>query len=257
MKKNRLKRIGDEAAQDLSNYSGDFVDFSGDDDLVDFAGAGWIDERKSIKNRRFRVVITNPNNVPLPLVLYPGLSIVEAMQNDGNFDIDGYKVKALTEGEVEYEDADGNTLKLNVKGAPRSFNEFLAHVSFNPARIVTMRIEARDDNGPNALQLQTDMSMETSFPYNPSKEVHDINIGDYVDEYAQKDGLVTVPTDFTLGNTKKWLWEIQAKTTVILTMYFGAVLNPVKGLEKKAARAGGGSDYRKGVPGLKIRKGRR
>lgn len=235
------------AGAHLSNFDGDLVnydgvsdewdDFSGSSaDLVDFdgsqpdeAGAFFPQELNQgrSKKRIFQFTVTNAQLVDQSFYLNEGLDTgiagVILADNAALVPISGVGV-------------------IGVAGKLKNLKYLRNFIRQNPTRILGFKIASTD-----ALQIETNVSIETESPFHQALKSRQIVLADYQNEHTYRDKVVTVPEQFQLDEKTKVKMTVVANSSMTVTLYVGAVLNTSKALHKLAAKSSPGVAYSEGI----------
>lgn len=225
---------------DLVNYDGvsdEWDDFSGPNlSLVDFDGAQ-----------------PDESGAFFPQELQQGRSKKRIFQftvsNTGLVDRDFFLNEGLDTGAVGTILADNAALvpiggagTIAVAGKLKNLKYLRAFFRQNPTRILGFKIASTD-----ALQIETNVSIETESPFHAALKSRQIVLADYQNEHTYRDKVVTVPEQFQLDEKTKVRMTVVANSSMTVTLYVGAVFNASKALHKLAAQASPGVAYSEGI----------
>lgn len=224
-----LKRVGQKAVQTIANYGGatTHAPFS----IVDFAGTGTKhSEAVNSKDRKLALEIRNNSNAAVDVVLFAGA--LQSLVGSDN-QIEGFG-KVLKDGNINLGTTETPVNLTTTSKSRLSFDVSKAILLGKPSRLVSLRITAKNisDSTPNQNQFSTVLRHTVLKPFEPNDLVKEINLQEYLDEYQNQPGVITVNDGFTIDDSSVVSWTIDAQTIVGLTMYFGPQVNLGKALEK-------------------------
>ena len=226
----------------FSNYDGvsdewdDFSGISAASDLVDFDGdqpengAMFAQEKASLqggKKRIFQFTVTNATGVDKDFYLADGLDVGAVgtilANNPALVPIGGVGV-------------------IGVAGKLKDLKFLRNFFRSNPTRVLGIKIAS-----DVSLQIETNISIETQSPFHNALKSRQIVLADYQNEHTFRDKVVTVPEQFQLDDKTQVRMTVVANSSMTVTLYMGAVLNPSKALHKMAAKSPQNAGYSEGI----------
>jgi hypothetical protein len=226
-----LQRIQQLADDDfMTPYEGDgAVTYTGyGDDMVDFGGDNIQGHfgKEIISQRRFTVTLVNTCLTEKQALLCPSY--------DPTFPAGNVQGAPIRDGIVV---TDGATT-LTAAGSPKSIANLLAFATFNPMRLIGMKVVSNVQD-----QLAKQMTIRRKSPFSTLQDQF-IDLASYTSEMANNDKMVTVRgLNYQFDNQTEIILPVAASDgvtnpRVTVTLYFGAVLNTASALNKKSDKAG-------------------
>lgn len=236
-----LKRIGSQAAQNLSNYNGKTHALS----VVDYAGNGSApSEQQACMNRNFKLTFKNESETAKTVIVIGGF---EGLSNDSGY-LEGVLTLTGISGDIVA--ASDGVLNLGTEEDPVNFtvdserfdlSSLLRYLTNNPSRLMSARISARNTTSPFAVnqeQFRTTITHNVLNPFRAKKDIKEINLYQHFSKMQNQDGIVDVQDGFVWGPNGVVTWKILPETEVSIDLQFGPVLNTERGLEKLVKETG-------------------
>lgn len=209
------------AAARLSNFEGRSFYTGEGDDLLAFEGdiRSFAQELDKNLEKQFTISITNGNSASRVAVLQAGYLL-------GN--------STLAPGQVvqgSFNDANGAAGLSGATEEQKSIQELMLFLNACPTRLLAMKIQSTV-----AGQLNQNLTYRRNNPFK-DEETKTIRPKNYINQDTYQNDQVTFPVDVQLDQLSKLTYTIVGSSTNYLTFYFGASLNIIQALERKASRA--------------------
>lgn len=207
-------------ARELSNFGGEMQMYTGaGDDLLDFNGQSTDFSLKKSLDKQFSFKLVNANAATRTAVLFAGYLTGNATLAPGQ----------LINGAFNDINGDAGLTGSNVSAQDiASLQNYLIH---NPTRLEAMKIKSTD-----ATQIEESLVYQRLSPFQTEPSVN-IRPSDFINQDSNQDKISVFPVAVQLDDQSKIQLPVVGSSTVVITLYFGASLNPAKGLEVKAQRA--------------------
>jgi len=223
MTQNELRRL---AEQNISGFNGSGVSFydGSDDPSLMFPDGinNFAEEDQSGLFYSFTLANVGSAAEARSLAIIPGYftSASEIKDNAGSA-----VAAILKEGDV----ITTTDKVVTCKGKPKSYDEFLAFIKNNPARLLGMKMQVDDDS-----QLSEDITVRKISPFR-SLQDRTISPSIFKNSSQNNSKLVEIPLqDEQLDNQTVMLYTLGAGRTVTFTFFIGAIRNVAGELDAKA-----------------------
>ena len=193
-----------------------------DDDLLSFEGdiRSFAQELDKNLEKQFSVSIVNANAATRTTLLYAGYLLGNATLAPGQ----------LVEG--AYNDINAAAGLTGATMETKSIQELNLFLNACPTRMLALKIQSTVQG-----QLNNNLSYQRNNPFK-TEETKIIRPKNFINQDTYQNDQVTFPVDVQLDQLAKLQYPLIGTSTNYVTFYFGASLNIMEGLEKKAARAG-------------------
>lgn len=212
-----------EAAK-LSHFEGGRMNFytGGDDDLLSFEGdiRSFAQELDKNLEKQFSVSVVNANAAARTALLYAGYLLANTTLAPGQ----------LVEG--AFNDTGGNAGLTGATLEQKSIQELNLFLNHCPTRLLALKIQSTVQG-----QLNNNLSYQRNNPFK-TEETKIIRPKNFINQDTFQNDQVTFPVDVQLDALAKLSYPFIGTSTNYVTFYFGASLNIMEALEKKASRAG-------------------
>lgn len=210
-----IKKLGKDLAKELSNFDGDYLNYDGESDFVDFKGASSLASPNMEKG--FSVQIENVSATPQKIALFGGI-LASATEN------------LVQEGDnvINIEGADPN---IKVRALSGNFNKFQEFLRQNPTYLAAAQISATKTE-----QIDGTMSYSYEDPFLQAVKSKVIRLSDFRTQDTFNDKIVLVELDIVTAKELILEMDIVANGIVTITFHIGATIAPSKGLRKKVNR---------------------
>lgn len=198
---------------------------------VDFSGAaGFADEANAGIN--YSIVLTNTGAAAVDrlIAICPGYLTLAADVKDAN----GNAVAAILSEGDEVVGTILATNNLTCHGQPKSFNEFLGFLKYNPTRFTGLKMKVDDAN-----QFDEEIYVKQMSPFRNLTDMH-IYPANFKNSTQLDDKRVEIPLEnFQMDSNTIVITKIQAGRTVTFTFFAGAIKNQAYELAVNAQLAKG------------------
>lgn len=226
-----LSIVGAMSVSQLENEAGKLSYFEGnkmsfytgfDDDFLSFEGdiRSFAQELDKNLEKQFSVSIVNANAAARVTLLYAGYFLGDATNKPGQ----------LVEG--AYNDANAAAGLTGATQEARPIKELHLYLNAVPTRLLAFKIQSTV-----AGQLNYNLEYQRHNPFK-TEETKIIRPKNFINQDTYQNDQVTFPVDVQLDQASQLKYSIVGSSTNYITFYFGAGLNVMEALEKKAGRAG-------------------
>jgi hypothetical protein len=204
-----------EGTKKLSFYTGE------EDDLLSFEGdiRSFAQELDRNLEKQFSVSIVNANAAVRTTLLYAGYLLGNTTLAPGQ----------LVEG--AYNDVNAAAGLTGATQEQKSIQELSLFLNYCPTRLLALKIQSTVDG-----QLNQNATYKRNNPFKDEESIT-IRPKNYTNQDTYQTDQVTFPVDVQLDAMSTLRYPIIGTSTNFITFYFGASLNIMQALEKKAARA--------------------
>lgn len=213
----------EEAASRLSHFEGGSLRFySGlDDDLLSFEGdiRSFAQELDKNLEKQFSVSVVNANAASRTALLYAGYLLGNATLAPGQ----------LVEG--AFNDVNAAAGLTGATLETKSIQELNLFLNACPTRLLALKIQSTVVG-----QLNNNVTYQRNNPFK-TEETKIIRPKNFVNQDTYQNDQVTFPVDVQLDQLAKMTYPFIGSSTTYVTFYFGASLNVMEALERKAQRA--------------------
>jgi len=194
-----------------------------DDDLLSFEGdiRSFAQELDKNLEKQFSISVVNANAAIRTALLYAGYLKGNATLAPGE----------LVEG--AFNDTGGLAGLTGATLEQKSIEELKLFLNACPTRLLALKIQSTVQG-----QLNNNLSYQRNNPFK-TEETKIIRPKNFVNQDTFQNDQVTFPVDVQLDQLAKMTYPFIGASTNYVTFYFGASLNVMEALEKKAARANG------------------
>lgn len=211
------------AAKSLSYFEGKRMQFytGEDDDLLSFEGdiRSFAQELDKNLEKQFSVSVVNANAAARTAKLYAGYFLGNSTLAPGQ----------LVEG--AFNDTGGNAGLTGATLEAKSIQELNLFLNACPTRLLAMKIQSNV-----AGQLNNNLTYQRNNPFK-TEETITIRPKNFINQDTYQNDQVTFPVDVQLDQLAQVAYPFVGSSTNYVTLYFGASLNIMQALEKKASRA--------------------
>ncbi|MFZ1807950.1 MAG: hypothetical protein WAU36_12030 [Cyclobacteriaceae bacterium] len=204
---------GGKAMQFYTGFDDDFLSFEGD--IRSFA-----QELDKNLDKQFTVSIVNANAASRVTLLYAGYFLGDATNKPGQ----------LVEG--AYNDVNAAAGLTGATTESRPIKELHLYLNAVPTRLLALKIQSTV-----AGQLNSNLEYQRFNPFK-TEETKIIRPKNFINQDTYQNDQVTFPVDVQLDQAAQLKYTIAGSSTNYVTFYFGAGLNVMEALEKKAMKAG-------------------
>lgn len=210
-----------EAAKRLSHFEGRSFYTGGGDDLLSFEGdiRSFAQELDKNLEKQFTIAVVNANAAIRTAILQAGYLIGNATLAAGQ----------LVEG--AFNDTGGNAGLTGATQEAKSIQELNLFINACPTRLLAMKIQSTVSG-----QMNQNLTYQRNNPFK-TEETKTIRPKNYINQDTYQNDQVTFPVDVQLDSLSKLTCPFIGSSTNYVTYYFGASLNIIQALEKKAFRA--------------------
>jgi len=204
-----------EGGKKLSFYTGE------DDDLLSFEGdiRSFAQELDKNLEKQFSVSVVNANAAARTAVLYAGYLLANTTLAPG----------LLVEG--AFNDTSGAAGLTGATLEAKSIQELNLFLNACPTRLLAFKIQSNLSG-----QLNNNLTYQRNNPFK-TEETITIRPKNFINQDTFQNDQVTFPVDVQLDQLAKLQYPFIGASTNYVTFYFGASLNIMQALEKKAERA--------------------
>lgn len=209
------------AAGRLSHFEGRSFYTGSGDDLLAFEGdiRSFAQELDKNLEKQFTVSVVNANAAVRTAILQAGYLLGNATLAAGQ----------LVEG--AFNDTGANAGLTGATQENKSIQELNLFLNACPTRLLAMKIQSTVSG-----QLNQNLTYQRNNPFK-SEETKIIRPKNYINQDTYQNDQVTFPVDVQLDQLSKLTCPFIGASTNYVTYYFGASLNIIQALEKKAFRA--------------------
>jgi hypothetical protein len=209
------------AASRLSHFEGRSFYTGAGDDLLAFEGdiRSFAQELDKNLEKQFTVSVVNANAAIRTAVLQAGYLLGNATLAAGQ----------LVEG--AFNDTGGNAGLTGATQEAKSIQELNLFLNAAPTRLLAMKIQSTVSG-----QMNQNLTYQRNNPFK-SEESKTIRPKNFINQDTYQNDQVTFPVDVQLDQLSKLTCPFIGASTNYVTYYFGASLNIIQALERKASRA--------------------
>lgn len=192
-----------------------------DDDLLSFQGdiRSFAQELDRNLEKQFSVQVVNANVAQRTAILFAGYLLGNATLAAGQ----------LVEG--AFNDTGGNAGLTGSTQEAKSIQELSLFLNYVPTRLLALKIQSTV-----AGQLNTNATYKRNNPFKDEESLT-IRPKNFINQDTNQTDQVTFPVDVQMDALSRITYPFIGSSTTFVTFYFGASLNIMQALEKKAARA--------------------
>lgn len=207
----------------LSYFEGGQMQFytGQEDDLLSFEGdiRSFAQELDKNLEKQFTVSVVNANAATRTAVLFAGYLLGNTTLVPGQ----------LIEG--AFNDINGNAGLTGATGENKSIQELNLFLNYCPTRMLAMKIQSTVPG-----QLNTNLTYRRNNPFK-DEESRLLRPKNFINQDTYQNDQVTFPVDVQIDVLTNLRMPFVGASTTFVTWYFGASLNIMSALEKKAQRA--------------------